>query len=83
MVNEDLNVYEFENSEGRPEDGRYLCLFVHRGNYVKNFKGCIGAGFHFLEDKDMITRTVKACKLVNAGIRDEGSYRLKISHEFE
>jgi hypothetical protein len=45
MVNEDLNVWEFEDSAGRPDDGRYLCLFVHRGNYVRIFQGCSGAGF--------------------------------------
>ncbi len=83
MVNEDLNVYEFKDSPGRPDEGRFLCLFVHRGNWPRNFQGCIGAGFRYLEEKDMITRTVKACKLVNAGVRDEGSYRLTIRHEFE
>jgi hypothetical protein len=83
MVNEDLNVYEFEHSKGRPAGGRFLCLFVHRGNYVKNFQGCVGAGFDYLEDRDMITSTAKACELVNKAVVDEASYKLRISHEFE
>lgn len=83
MVNEDLNVYEFEHSEGRPDDGRFLCLFTHKGNYVKNFVGCCGAGFDYLEDQDMITSTKKASKLVNQAIIDEGSYKLLIRHEVE
>ena len=43
MVNPDLNVFQFEHSPGRPDDGRYLCLFTHRGNEVENFVGCVGA----------------------------------------
>jgi hypothetical protein len=84
MVNEDLNVYEFEHSEGRPDDGRYLCLFVHRGNWAKNFKGCCGAGFDYLGDqKDMITSTKRACEVVNKGVIEEASYKLLIRHEVE
>ncbi len=83
MVNEDLNVYEFEDSPGRPDSGRYLCLFVHKGNFVRNFQGCVGAGRSFLEDRDMITATKTACLEVNAAVRDEGSFKLQISHEFE
>lgn len=84
MVNEDLNVYAFEDSVGRPEDGRYLCLFVHRGNYSRNFVGCCGASHGYNPESDMLlSSTVKACKEVNALVHDEGSYRLVISHEFE
>jgi hypothetical protein len=78
MVNEDLNVYEFEHSEGRPADGRFLCLFVHKGNWVRNFKGCVGAGFDYLENEDMITSTKKACEQVNKAVIQEGSYKLEI-----
>jgi hypothetical protein len=95
MVNEDLNVYEFEHSPGRPTGeeldddgepipaGRYLCLFTHRGNYVKNFRGCCGAGFDYLEDQDMITNTRKACAAVNNAVIQEASYKLRISHQVE
>jgi len=79
MVNENLNVWEYEDSAGRPDNGRYLCLFVHRGNYVRNFQGCIGAGFGYLPGDDMITNTRKACEEVIAAVVDEGSYRLNIS----
>lgn len=78
MVNPELNVYQFEDSPSRPEDGRYLCLFVHRGNYVKNFKGCTGAGVDYLKDQDMITSTRETCKIVNKLVIDEGSFRLRI-----
>lgn len=83
MVNEDLNVWKFEDSPGRPDSGRFLCLFVHKGNYVKNFQGCIGAGFDYLEEDDMITNTAKACKEVNQAVIDEASYKLLIRHEVE
>lgn len=83
MVNPDLNVYRFEHSHGRPEDGRFLCLFVHRGNYVRNFQGCVGAGKAYLEDQDMITATKTTCRKVNQLVNQEGSYRLNITHEVE
>ena len=83
MVNEDLNVYKFENSPGRPDNGRFLCLFVHKGNYPRNFQGCVGAGRHYLGDADMITATAGTCKKVIQKVIDENSYRLNISHEFE
>lgn len=79
MVNPDLNVYAFEDVLIRPGDGRYLCLFVHRGNYVHNFQGCIGAGVDYLKGQDMITSTRDTCKEVNRLVVDEGSYRLRIS----
>lgn len=92
MVNEDLNVFEFEHSEGRPDGteideetgliipaGRFLCLFVHKGNWVRNFMGCVGAGFTYLEDKDMITTTKRACEVVNREVVNEASYKLLIS----
>lgn len=78
MVNPDLNVYQFEDSPSRPDNGRYLCLFVHRGNYVKNFQGCIGAGVNYLSTSDMITSTRETCKIVNQLVIDEGSFRLTI-----
>jgi len=84
MVNPDLNVYQFENSPGRPDNGRFLCLFVHRGNEVDNFVGCIGASHAYDEQRDrLLSSTRKACEAVNAAVVEEGSYRLRISHEFE
>ena len=83
MVNEDLNVYAKKSSPGRPDNGRYKCLFVHRGNYVKNFQGCVGAGFDYLSSEDMITNTKKACLEVNQMVVDEQSYKLRIKHEVE
>lgn len=84
MVNPDLNVYAFEDSPGRPEDGRFLCLFCHRGNFSRNFVGCVGASHGYIEDADMLeSSTVAACKEVNDLVKVEGSYRLVITHEFE
>lgn len=87
MVNEDLNVYHSKNSPGRPDEGRYKCLFVHRGNYVRNFQGCTGAGEGFipgLEDgEDMITNTRVSCETVNEAVKQEGSLKLLIKHEVD
>lgn len=84
MVNEDLNVYAHADSPGRPESGRYLCLFVHRGNYARNFVGCVGASHGYDEAADMLlSPTVAACKEVVQLVRDEGSYQLEIRHVFE
>ncbi len=83
MVNPDLNVYQFESSPGRPENGRFLCLFVHKGNYPRNFQGCIGAGRAYLEEQDMVTATKTTCREVNRRVEEEGSYRLRISHEVD
>ncbi len=83
MVNEDLNVYQYEGSEGRPENGRFLCLFVHRGNFVRNFQGCVGAGRDYLYNEDMITATRQTCEIVNKLVIQEASYKLEIKHEFE
>lgn len=84
MVNQDLNVYAFEHSPGRPENGRYLCLISHRGNYPHNFQGCVGAGDYYLRDRDMIGAanggTRRATAELNELIREEGSYRLIIEH---
>lgn len=81
MVNQDLNVYAYEHSPGRPESGRYLCLFVHRGNYSRNFVGCMGASHDFLDESDMLaSSTTKACEEVVELVHQEGSYRLEIRH---
>ena len=84
MVNPDLNVYQFEDSPGRPDNGRFLCLFVHRGNEIENFVGCIGASHKYDESRDRLeSSTRKACEIVNAAVAREGSLKLRISHEFE
>ncbi len=84
MVNEDLNVYHSKNSPGRPSDGRYKCLFVHRGNYVRSFQGCIGASHGYNEVDDMLlSSTRNACIEVNRLVNEEGSFKLRISHEIE
>ena len=84
MVNEDLNVYPYENSPGRPDSGRYLCLFVHRGNYAHNFVGCVGASHGYDIEKDMLLSSTRAaCEIVNEAVANEGSYELIIEHEFE
>lgn len=84
MVNEDLNVYPYKHSPRRPESGRYLCLFVHRGNYARNFVGCVGASYGYDEQADMLlSSTIVACKEVVRRVHEEGSYRLEIRHEFE
>jgi hypothetical protein len=84
MVNEDLNVWKFEDSPGRPDDGRFLCLFVHRGNEVENFVGCCGSSHSFDEEEDrLLSSTTASCKEVNRAVVDEASYKLRISHEFE
>ena len=84
MVNESLNVYQTEHSNGRPDNGRFLCLFVHRGNEVENFVGCCGASWKYDEEKDrLLSSTTKSCKEVNSLVHDEGSYLLRITHVFE
>lgn len=77
-VNEELNVFHSEASPGRPSDGRFKCLYFHRGNYPNSFKGCGGIGYSYKPSLDMITNTRKACKIVNKTIHDEGSYILRI-----
>ena len=82
MVNEDLNVYERKDSPGRPEDGRYKCLFSHRGNWVKNFQGCVGASHGYDESSDMLeSSTRQACKEVNRLVKYEGSFKLRIEDD--
>jgi len=79
MVNPELNVYYRKDSPGRPENGRYMCLFVHRGNEVENFVGCIGASHAYDVDNDrLLSSTTTACKEVNRLVDAEGSYRLLI-----
>ena len=84
MSNPDLNVFDFENNISRPGNGRYLCLFVHKGNEIENFVGCIGAGPSYDETRDRLNpSTTRACREVIAHVHEEGSYRLNITHEFE
>ena len=83
LVNEDLNVYEFKRSKGRGQTGRFLCLFVHKGNYVSNFQGCIGAGRAYLGSNDMITKTKHPCLELNAAVLAAGETELRIRHEVE
>ena len=82
MVNEDLNVYHSGTSPGRPENGRYKCLFVHRGNYVRNFQGCVGSGWDWLAEEQMLkSSTTQACKIVNRLVKEEGSMIVNISSD--
>ncbi len=84
MVNPDLNVYAFESSKGRPDNGRYLCLFCHRGNEIENFVGCIGAGPSYDEDRDRLnSSTTRACREVLAYVTENNIKTLRIKHEFE
>ena len=79
-VNPDLNVYEKEASEGRPENGRFKCLFFHRGNYARNFQGCCGAGKRLIQNNGpwMVTDTRNTCERINQMVKDEGSLKLHI-----
>lgn len=80
MVNEDLNVFEKRKSPGRPKDGRYKCLFVHRGNYVRNFEGCVGASHAYnVRNDSLFSSTIAACREVNSMVEYEGLYQLEIS----
>jgi len=84
MSNPDLNVYTYEHSPGRPEDGRFLCLFVHRGNFPRNFVGCCGASHGYDQAADMLlSSTTAACRQVNRMVDLEGSYELRIQYEWE
>lgn len=79
MVNPENHVWQFEDSKGRADDGRYACLFTHRGNEVENFVGCIGASHTFDVAADrLLSSTTESCKEVNRLVVDEGSFRLKI-----
>ena len=83
IVNEDLNVYEYYDSENRPDNGRYKCLYFHRGNKSINFTGCGGAGDSYKPSMDIITNTRDTCKKVNNLIKEEGSLTLNIQYEWE
>jgi hypothetical protein len=81
MVNPDLNVYEFEDSPGRPDDGRYLCILAHRGNEVENFVGCGGCSHSYDEIADRLcSSTTQSCIEFNKLVADEGSFRLTVRH---
>ena len=80
-VNHDLNVYHSQDSAGRPEDGRFKCLYFHRGNYGHNFEGCGGVGRKWIPAQQMITNTRETCNLVNQMIEVEGSFRLIIEND--
>lgn len=77
-VNEKLNVFFSSASPNRPETGRYKCLFFHRGNYVRNFKGCSGVGEKYNPAHDMITNTTQTCRIVNNLIKSKGIRLLEI-----
>ena len=84
MVNKDLNVYFKEEDVDRPSFGRYLCLFCHRGNEVENFVGCIGAGPSYDKSRDRLnSSTTRACREIMAGVIEDASYKLQITHKFE
>ena len=81
MVNPDLNVYEFENSPGRPDGGRYLCILAHKGNEVENFVGCGGASHTYDEEADrLLSSTTQSCIEFNKLVAEEGSFKLKVSY---
>lgn len=82
-VNPDLNVYFSHVSVGRPDDGRFKCLYFHRGSYGRNFKGCGGVGKQWLPEQEMITNTRETCKVVNSLIEAEGSFELSIRSWWE
>lgn len=77
-VNEELNVYFSANSPNRPSLGRYKCLYFHRGNYARNFKGCGGVGERYISASDMVTNTVQTCRIVNGLIVKKGIHLLHI-----
>ena len=79
MVSPGENVFQFQDSPGRPDSGRYACLFVHKGNEVENFVGCIGASHSYDAANDrLLSSTTETCKEVNRLVVDEGSFRLTI-----
>jgi len=83
MVNPDLNVYARKDSPGRGETGRYKCLFVHAGNEVENFIGCVGASHAYdVENDRLLSSTKKACLEINRLVHEEGSYRLLITKDY-
>lgn len=84
MVNPDLNVYRRKRTKDRPDNGRFKCLFVHRGNEVHNFVGCVGSSHAYdVENDRLLSSTTQACITVNSLVHDEASYMLRITHEFE
>lgn len=48
LHNPDLNVYQHK-ADRTDETQRYQCLFVHVGNFPRNFQGCVGAGMKLPE----------------------------------
>lgn len=75
LHNEEKNV--FVENKGF---GRYACLAFHKGNYVENFQGCIGAGdsFTIYNNKPMVTNTVSTCSMINEYLQDTGDRELII-----
>ena len=43
MENPELNVYQYKEDRKKDSD-RFQCLWVHVGNYPRDFMGCCGAG---------------------------------------
>lgn len=80
-VNEALNVYFSKLSPNRPDNGRYKCIFFHRGNYPKNFEGCGGVGEKYNPAHDMITNTTQTSRIVNNYIKHNGIQLLNITGE--
>ena len=81
IVNEKLNVFFSKVSPNRPENGRFKCIFFHRGSYVRNFKGCSGLGETYKPEFDMITNTTQTCRIMNNHIKEKGIRLLQIIQE--
>lgn len=81
IVNEQLNVFFSERSPNRPSDGRYKCIYFHRGNWPSDFEGCGGVGERYLPSEDMITNTTQISRIVNTYLKDKGVRLLNIVDE--
>lgn len=75
MENEDLQVAVHE------KDGmRFACLFVHKGNWPSNFKGCIGAGerLKYFGGELGVTNTVITTEHILGVLKQEDEHTLII-----
>ncbi len=78
LVNPSLDVMATADDRMTHEQ-RFKCLAFHLGNYSRNFKGCIGAGYDYvLMDEGMgITNTQKVCAETNDLIKNETNINIR------
>lgn len=86
LYNPDLDVFHYPDDREN-NDQRYACLFVHKGNYPRNFEGCIGTGNSYMTKDDVmgevygVTNTKDTCEAVLEAVRQSGETKIIIRNE--